>query len=96
MGFDITEYKNLNTWYKNCATLPGYEENEAGCVILGNVFKGLLQKWKVWNFHSKILLNKNVFLKTTVILDFIKYLHKPKRFTNAVLTSQIFFVVKYL
>lgn len=43
MGFDISELKKLDAWYQNCASLPGYDENEAGAKMLGDLVKSKLQ-----------------------------------------------------
>jgi len=36
----LSKYPNVQTWYEQCRTLPGYEENDAGAIMFGGKVKG--------------------------------------------------------
>ncbi|XP_049876687.1 glutathione S-transferase 1-like [Pectinophora gossypiella] len=39
VGWDISAFTNIQRWVKDCATLPGYEENEEGAKKFGEAVK---------------------------------------------------------
>ncbi|XP_068620720.1 glutathione S-transferase 1-like [Battus philenor] len=39
LGWDISSYPNIQRWFKNCANLPGYEENERGAKMFAEAVK---------------------------------------------------------
>lgn len=39
MGLDVTQFKRIAAWYDRCRSLPGFDENEEGAKILGNMTK---------------------------------------------------------
>lgn len=41
MGYDLNEYDHLNKWFKNLQTLPKFEENQAGAVVLADIMRSV-------------------------------------------------------
>ncbi|XP_023939951.1 glutathione S-transferase 1 [Bicyclus anynana] len=44
VGWDFTSYPNIQRWLKDCATLPGYEENLEGAKAFGALVKKNLKQ----------------------------------------------------
>lgn len=44
VGWDISDFPNIQRWVKNCATLPGAAENEEGAKIYGDAIKKNLKQ----------------------------------------------------
>ncbi|XP_060805433.1 glutathione S-transferase 1-like [Amyelois transitella] len=44
IGWDLTNYPNIQRWYKNCASLPGFDENQEGAKQFGDAVKKNLKQ----------------------------------------------------
>ncbi|XP_063385637.1 glutathione S-transferase 1-like [Cydia fagiglandana] len=44
VGWDISSFPNIQRWIKDCATIPGYAENEEGAKQFGEAVKKNLKK----------------------------------------------------
>lgn len=44
VGWDISKFPNIERWVKDCASLPGYEENEEGAKAFGEAVKKNLKQ----------------------------------------------------
>lgn len=40
LGWDLSQFPNIERWYKECSILPGYEENLEGA----RAFAGLVKR----------------------------------------------------
>lgn len=38
-GYDLNQHENLSKWFKQCQTLPGFDENQMNALEVGNFFK---------------------------------------------------------
>ncbi|NP_001292411.1 uncharacterized protein LOC105387805 [Plutella xylostella] len=43
VGWDISSFPNIQRWVKDCAILPGFEENQEGAKLFGEAVKKNLQ-----------------------------------------------------
>ncbi|GAB0099734.1 glutathione S-transferase 1-1 [Sergentomyia squamirostris] len=48
-GVNVSKFPNLLTWYKKCASLPGFEENEDGAKAFGEILNAKLGAAANWN-----------------------------------------------
>jgi hypothetical protein len=39
MGYNLTEYSQLNQWYKRLQSLPSFEENLSGAKFLADLMR---------------------------------------------------------
>lgn len=39
MGYNLSEYENLDRWYSKMQKLPGFDENESGAKALAGILK---------------------------------------------------------
>lgn len=47
MGFDLSHLKKLAAWYKECESLPGFEENLHGAKTVAGFYQAYLDKNKL-------------------------------------------------
>ncbi|CAH2042128.1 unnamed protein product, partial [Iphiclides podalirius] len=50
-GWDLSSFPNIQRWLKNCASLPGYEENEKGAKMFAEAVKKNLKKNRATRLH---------------------------------------------
>jgi hypothetical protein len=43
MGYNFTEFNDLNKWFEKLQSLPGFEENEAGAKYLADYMKSKVE-----------------------------------------------------
>lgn len=44
VGWDISQFPNIQKWLKNCESLPGYEENIEGAKTFAAIVKKNLKQ----------------------------------------------------
>ncbi|XP_053614426.1 glutathione S-transferase 1-like [Plodia interpunctella] len=44
VGWDLTDFPNIQRWFKDCASLPGFEENLEGAKTFGDAVKKNLKQ----------------------------------------------------
>lgn len=42
MGFNLTEYPDLNKWFERMHSLPGFDENQAGAKGLADLVRSII------------------------------------------------------